>query len=103
MFLSSGRTGGMSLPEFHKMCDSLGFFELSARDNVNNVVVEEEGHEEEKNGSHSSNKRRVGTSWKKEKTKLTDEKLDHMFNNLITRRDLRQQHSQGNRRSGRST
>ena len=91
------------MPEFHKMCDSLGFFELSARDNVNNVVVEEEGQEEEKNGSPSSNKRRVGTSWKKEKTKLTDEKLDHMFNNLITRRDLRQQHSQGNRRSGRST
>ena len=91
------------MPEFHKMCDSLGFFELSARDNVNNVVVVEEGQEEEKNGSPSSNKRRVGTSWKKEKTKLTDEKLDHMFNNLITRRDLRQQHSQGNRRSGRST
>ena len=90
----------MSLPEFHKMCDSLGFFELSARDNVNNVVVEEEEYEEEKNGSSRRSQLR---SWKKEKTKLTDEKLDHMFNNLISRRDLRQQHSQGNRRSGRST
>jgi hypothetical protein len=93
----------MSLPEFHKMCDSLGFFELSARDNVNNVVEEEEEYEEEKNGSSRRSQLRVGTSWKKEKTKLTDEKLDHMFNNLISRRDLRQQHSQGNRRSGRST
>ena len=79
-----GRTGGMSMPEFHKMCESLGFFDLAAADNVNN--------------------RTSNTSTAKPgKLKLTDAKLDQMFNNLITRRDLRQQHSNGNRRKSRAT
>lgn len=106
-----GRTGGMSMPEFHKMCDSLGFFELAATDNPENIIRDTSSRSKlaalgSSNGtlnpSKSTKTKKLPKS-PKSKYRLTDEKLDHMFNNLITRRDLRQQHSSGNRRKGRDS